>query len=127
MYPSLCQARKGDTPSVYDNLKLGERVSPALVSRVAKSLDAAVEAFHRRPLKDIYRVLLFDGFSEEKWRRATRTTNAIERRFGEVRRRTRPMGVFSDRTSMERIRLRFFTRENVSQGVWSPLLLTQKN
>jgi len=28
---------------------LGERVSPALVSRVAKSLDAAVEAFHRRP------------------------------------------------------------------------------
>jgi len=264
---------------------LGERVSPALVSRVAKSLDAAVEAFHRRPLKDIYRVLLFDGvvlarktgagairrpvlvamgilpdgrrevidfclakseseaewerfltslqkrglegkpvllmcsdggrgllaalemawpevrvqrcwahkmrnltdkvrkkdrqalkrslqkiyraknqvkaraaaaqcaqrwqgkyprvvaslredleellnffiFSEEKWRRATRTTNAIERRFVEVRRRTRPMGVFSDRTSMERILFAVFTQENVSQGVWSPLLLTQKN
>ena len=32
-----------------------------------------------------------------------RTINAIERRFREVRRRTRPMGVFSDRTSMQRI------------------------
>ncbi len=32
-----------------------------------------------------------------------RTTNAIERRFREVRRRTRPMGVFQDRTSMDRI------------------------
>jgi putative transposase len=30
-------------------------------------------------------------------RKAVRTTNAIERRFREVRRRTRPMGVFSDR------------------------------
>lgn len=33
-------------------------------------------------------------------RKAVRTTNAIERRFREVRRRTRPMGVFQDRTSM---------------------------
>ena len=31
-------------------------------------------------------------------RKQVRTTNAIERRFREVRRRTRPMGVFSDRT-----------------------------
>ena len=31
-----------------------------------------------------------------------RTTNAIERRFREVRRRTRPMGTFQDRTSMDR-------------------------
>ncbi len=36
-------------------------------------------------------------------RKKVRTTNAIERRFREVRRRTRPMGVFSDRTSMDRI------------------------
>ncbi|MSP50826.1 MAG: hypothetical protein EXQ91_00285 [Alphaproteobacteria bacterium] len=32
-------------------------------------------------------------------RKRMRTTNAIERRFREVRRRTRPMGVFQDRTS----------------------------
>lgn len=77
--------------------------------------------------KDMEELLNFFIFSDEKWRRATRTTNAIERRFVEVRRRTRPMGVFSDRTSMERILFAVFTQENVSQGVWSPLLLTQKN
>jgi putative transposase len=40
---------------------LGRPVSPATVSAVAKQLDAAVAAFHRRPLRDIYRVLVLDG------------------------------------------------------------------
>jgi putative transposase len=40
---------------------LGRPVSPATVSAVAKQLDTAVAAFHRRPLKDIYRVLVLDG------------------------------------------------------------------
>jgi len=44
-----------------------------------------------------------DGFEDPWWRKTVRTTNAIERRFREVRRRTRPMGVFSERTSMDRI------------------------
>ena len=42
-------------------------------------------------------------------RKRVRTTNAIERRFREVRRRTRPMGVFQDRTSMDRILFAVFT------------------
>ena len=50
-------------------------------------------------------------------RKQVRTTNAIERRFREVRRRTRPMGVFQDRTSMDRILFAVFTHENSSQGV----------
>jgi transposase-like protein len=58
-------------------------------------------------------------------RKKVRTTNAIERRFREVRRRTRPMGVFSDRTSMDRILFAVFHHENQNQGVSSPLLLTQ--
>jgi transposase-like protein len=58
-------------------------------------------------------------------RKRVRTTNAIERRFREVRRRTRPMGVFQDRTSMDRILFAVFTRENKSQGVSSLFLLTQ--
>jgi transposase-like protein len=58
-------------------------------------------------------------------RKAVRTTNAIERRFREVRRRTRPMGVFSDKTSMDRILYAVFTHENRNQGVSTPLLLTQ--
>jgi len=40
---------------------LGRPVSPATVSAVAKQLDAAVAAFHRRPLRDQYRLLVLDG------------------------------------------------------------------
>ena len=40
---------------------LGRPVSAETVSRVAKTLDAAVAAFHRRPLKDRYTVLMLDG------------------------------------------------------------------
>jgi len=58
-------------------------------------------------------------------RKKVRTTNAIERRFREVRRRTRPMGVFSDRTSMDRILFAVFNPENRNQGISTPLLLTQ--
>lgn len=60
-------------------------------------------------------------------RKAVRTTNAIERRFREVRRRTRPMGTFQDKTSMDRILFAVFTHENKSQGVSTPFLLTQNN
>jgi len=56
-----------------------------------------------------------------------RTTNAIERKFVEVRRRTRPMGVFSDRTSMERILFAVFTHENYKQGINTPFMLTDTN
>lgn len=56
-----------------------------------------------------------------------RTTNAIERRFREVRRRTRPMGTFSDRTSMDRILFAVFLYENHKEGTATPFLLTQNS
>jgi putative transposase len=40
---------------------LGEPVSATTVSEVAKALDGAVEAFHRRPLRGRYRFLILDG------------------------------------------------------------------
>jgi transposase-like protein len=40
---------------------LGQKVSATTVSRVAKTLDAAAAAFHRRPLKDGDKVLMLDG------------------------------------------------------------------
>ena len=40
---------------------LGRPVSAATVSRIAKTLDAAVAAFHHRPLQDIYKALVLDG------------------------------------------------------------------
>jgi len=52
-----------------------------------------------------------------------RTTNAIERRFREVKRRTRPMGVFSDKTSMERIIYAVFAYENLKEKTWTPFLM----
>lgn len=79
---------------------------------------------------DLSDLLTFFKFKDPKWRKATRTTNAIERRFREVRRRTRPMGVFSDKTSIERILFAVFTHENKKQGTNTPFLianLTQNN
>lgn len=40
---------------------LGQKVSPSTVSRVAKTLDQAVAAFHRRPLDNCYTALMLDG------------------------------------------------------------------
>src|SRR5687768_11194607 len=60
-------------------------------------------------------------------RKAVRTTNAIERRFREVRRRTRPMGTFQDRTSMDRILFAVFMHENRNQGLATPFALTHNS
>ncbi|MFQ5530815.1 MAG: IS256 family transposase [Gemmatimonadota bacterium] len=76
---------------------------------------------------DLDELLACFRFTDTKQRKAVRTTNAIERRFREVRRRTRPMGVFQDRTSMDRILFAVFTHENRTQGVSTPFLLTQNS
>jgi transposase-like protein len=76
---------------------------------------------------DLDELLTCFRYKSEEQRRKVRTSNAIERRFREVRRRTRPMGTFQDRTSMDRILFAVFTHENKSQGVSTPFLLTQNN
>ncbi len=156
---------------------LGRPVSAATVSRVARTLDMAVAAFHRRPLKNACKTLMLDGvvltrktgagalrrpvlmalgirhdgrkeiypkavaslrndlddlltcfrYKTLDERKQVRTTNAIEQRFREVRRRTRPMGTFQDRTSMDRILYAVFIHENKSQGISTPLSLTHNS
>jgi putative transposase len=76
---------------------------------------------------DLDELLTCFRYKTEAERRTVRTTNAVERRFREVRRRTRPMGTFQDKTSMDRILFAVFTHENKSQGVSTPFLLTQNN
>lgn len=76
---------------------------------------------------DIEDLLTFFTFKNPSWWKAIRTTNSIERRFREVRRRTRPMGVFSDRTSIERILYAVFSYENKQQGISTPFLVTQNS
>jgi len=74
---------------------------------------------------DLEELLTCFQFSDTDFRKAIRTTNAIERRFKEVRRRTRPMGVFSNRTSVERILYAVFMYENINLGVYPVFMLTQ--
>ena len=57
-------------------------------------------------------------------RKLVRTTNAIERRFREVRRRTRPMGAFQDRTSMDRILFAIFSHQNKTHRTAAPFPVT---
>jgi transposase-like protein len=93
-----------------------------------KSLELEIE-----DLLSFYEVKLFPeerrGRSPEEvekaqealWR-SIRTTNLIERAFEEVKRRTRPMGVFGNRSSMERILYAVFFYYN-SNGQEVPSLL----
>lgn len=73
---------------------------------------------------DLDPLLQFYRF-EPAWHPRVRTTNAIERQFVEVRRRTRPMGVFFDSTSLERILYAVFTNQNENQGTCTLFPLTQ--
>jgi transposase-like protein len=76
---------------------------------------------------DIEDLLTCFRFKDSSFRKSIRTTNHIERRFKEVRRRTRPMGVFSDRTSMDRILYAVFMYENKTEEAYPIFLLTQKS
>lgn len=76
-------------------------------------------------LKDLPELLTFLTIPLNLDPTVLRTTNAIERRFREVKRRTRPMGTFSDRTSMDRILFAVFIDENRKEAVATPFLLTQ--
>lgn len=52
--------------------------------------------------RDLHECLSYLGFPEEEHRKI-RTTNALERAFREVRRRTRPMGSYANTASADRI------------------------
>jgi transposase-like protein len=106
------------------NLREAQRAAQRFVTRWRMSYPKAVDCLQ----KDLPELLSFLQIKTELAPSVIRTTNAIERRFVEVRRRTRPMGTFSDRTSMERILFSVFTYENLKQRTATPfLLLTQNN
>ena len=78
----------------------------------------------RNDLDDLLTCFRYATLAERK---QVRTTNAIERRFREVRRRTRPMGTFQDRTSMDRILFAVFSHQNKCQGTATPFPLIHKS
>jgi len=105
------------------NLWAARSALKAFVKKWQKTYPKAVE----KVIEDIDSLLAFFKIKEPDLWGQIRTTNAIERRFVEVRRRTRPMGVFSDNTSMERILYAVFTYENRQQGVEALFSLTQNS
>jgi len=126
------KVRKADSEAVKKDL---HRISHASGIREAQS---AIGTFSRTwndtypkavqcLVADEEELLSFFKVKDPNLWKHIRTTNAIERKFVEVRRRTRPMGVFSDRTSMERILFAVFTHENYKQGIHSPFLLSDTN
>jgi len=90
--PSLAQARRAFLRFKWN----WQRFYP----RVVKGLE-----------KDLPELLNFYSFPRHLWRKL-RTTNAIERCFVEVRRRTRPMVVFTNVASVDRIIYAIFNRFN---------------
>ena len=106
------------------NLRKAQKAAQRFVARWNGMYPKAVHCLQR----DLPELLSFLQIKTDLAPSVLRTTNAIERRFVEVRRRTRPMGTFSDRTSMERILFSVFTYENLKQRTATPfLLLTQKS
>jgi transposase-like protein len=128
----LDKVKKADQPAVKRalhnimnaaNVPAARTAARKFANRFEDKYPAAVACLRN----DLDELLTCFRYKSEDQRRKVRTTNAIERRFREVRRRTRPMGTFQDRTSMDRILFAVFTHENKSQGVSTPFLLTQNN
>jgi len=76
---------------------------------------------------DLDSLLTCYRFPNRAWRKRIRTTNLIERCFVEVRRRTRPMGVFFDEQSVDRILYAVFKHFNQCQGKGILIPLTQNS
>jgi putative transposase len=128
----LAKVRKADQPKLKravhkimnaPNAPAARSAARKLAERFGTKYPAAVACLRN----DLDELLTCFRYKSQAERRAVRTTNAVERRFREVRRRTRPMGTFQDKTSMDRILFAVFTHENKSQGVSTPFLLTHNN
>ena len=96
------------------------------LGRVSKDAQKALGRFSERwrgqypkavrfVIEDEGEVSRFFKIAERSFWPKIRSTNATKSRFRELRKRTRPMGVFSDRTSMERALSPVFTYENPTQ------------
>jgi putative transposase len=126
----LAKVRQADQPAAKADLHavMNARTRPQARSAARRFADRWQAAYPKAVAclrDDLDELLTCWRYKSLAERKRVRTTNAIERRFCEVRRRTRPMGVFSDRTSMDRILFAVFNHENQNQGVSTPLLLTQ--
>ena len=119
------QAVKADVHAVMNapNRRKAESAARRFADRW-EPVDPKAVACLRNDLDDLLTCFAYKTLAEQK---LVRTTNAIERRFREVRRRTRPMGTFQDKTSMDRILYAVFIHQNKSQGISTPVSLTHNS
>jgi transposase-like protein len=114
---NICEAvRRRDHDRVkHDAQKIYQAQSLALARRAFAHFkwrwQRAYPALVGRLERDLPELLNFYQFPRPLWRKL-RTTNAIERCFVEVRRRTRPMVVFTNVQSVDRIIFAIFSRFN---------------
>jgi putative transposase len=125
---SYAKSRQLATQAYWAFCQKYRRVYPGAV----KSLESEIEdllSFYQVKLSPMERkgrsAQELQKAQEALWRRI-RTTNPIERAFREVRRRTRPMGVFVNRNSMERILFAVFFHLNSKNQEVPSFLFTQK-
>jgi putative transposase len=126
----LNKVRKPDQAAVKADLHriMNASILPAAWSAARRFADRWQDLYPKAVTclrADLDDLLTCFRYPAREQRKAVRTTNAIERRFREVRRRTRPMGTFQDKTSMDRILFAVFMHENRNQGLATPFALTQ--
>jgi putative transposase len=127
---NLCEAvRRADHDAVkQDAQRIYQAASQAAAGRAFERFRfrwrAQYSPLVRRLEQDLPALLTFFEFPRHLWRKL-RTTNAIERCFVEVRRRTRPMVVFCNVESVDRIIYSIFSRFNQDWKAHTLKLFTQ--
>jgi transposase-like protein len=101
---------KTDAQAIYlaQSRKEAQEACRIFAARWSKTYPAMV----RRLQRDLPELLSFYRFPQHLWKKL-RTTNIIERCFGEVRRRTRPIACFVNVESVDRIIYPIFQRFNL--------------
>jgi transposase-like protein len=115
-------AVKAAAQKIYQAASLAE--ARRAFGRFKTHWQALYPAMVRRLERDLPELLNFYQFPRHLWRKL-RTTNAIERCFVEVRRRTRPMVVFTNVASVDRIIYAIFSRFNQDWQTHTLELFTQ--
>jgi putative transposase len=100
------------------------RQARAAFEKFRQHWQASYPSLVHRLEKDLPDLLTFYQFPRPLWKKL-RTTNAIERRFVEVRRRTRPMVCFVNIHSVDRIIFAIFNQFNQHYGYRTLRVFTQ--
>jgi putative transposase len=122
-------ARKRDVAGITADARAiynaeGIRQARRAFEKFRRRWEASYPSLVHRLEKDLPDLLTFYQFPKSLWRKL-RTTNAIERRFVEVRRRTRPMVCFVNIHSVDRIIFAIFNQFNQQWGNRTLRVFTQ--